>query len=197
MKLPISDRLLACAGFVKKGDRVADIGCDHGYLSIHLLANGIASRCIAADINEGPLKSARVHIAENGLSNRVTLVLTDGLIGLEECGITDIAICGMGGELIADIISRAPFTKDKSIRLVLQPMTRAAHLRYFLAREGFTVTDEAYAREGKRAYLIIACSYTGKAEGTGTPECLFGKAIYEYAEEEATYLRAKLSSLKN
>ena len=34
MKLPISDRLLACAAFVAPGDRVADIGCDHGYLSI-------------------------------------------------------------------------------------------------------------------------------------------------------------------
>ena len=35
MKLPISDRLLACANFVGRGNRVADIGCDHGYLSIH------------------------------------------------------------------------------------------------------------------------------------------------------------------
>ena len=43
MKLPISDRLLACAGFVERGSRVADIGCDHGYLSIHLLLGGIAS----------------------------------------------------------------------------------------------------------------------------------------------------------
>ena len=49
MKLPISDRLLACAGFVKKGDRVADIGCDHGYLSIHLLTQGIAKSCIASE----------------------------------------------------------------------------------------------------------------------------------------------------
>ena len=30
MKLPISDRLLACCGFVSPGERVADIGCDAG-----------------------------------------------------------------------------------------------------------------------------------------------------------------------
>ena len=41
MKLPLSDRLLAGAGFVPKGSRVADIGCDHGYLGIYLLQNGI------------------------------------------------------------------------------------------------------------------------------------------------------------
>ena len=58
MKLPLSTRLLGCAGFVNRGDRVADIGCDHGYLSIHLLTNGIAKSCIASDVAEGPLQSA-------------------------------------------------------------------------------------------------------------------------------------------
>ena len=44
MKLPISDRLLACCAFVHPGDRIADVGCDHGYLSIHLLTNGKIGR---------------------------------------------------------------------------------------------------------------------------------------------------------
>ena len=43
MKLPLSNRLLACAAFVRPGARVADVGCDHGYLSFHLLAQGIAA----------------------------------------------------------------------------------------------------------------------------------------------------------
>jgi hypothetical protein len=63
MKLPISDRLLACAGFVCKGDRVADVGCDHGYLSIYLLTNGIAKSCIASDINEQMKMAAAMAIA--------------------------------------------------------------------------------------------------------------------------------------
>ena len=50
MKLPISERLLACCEFVAKGDRVADIGCDHGYLGIHLLTNCIASHMIESDV---------------------------------------------------------------------------------------------------------------------------------------------------
>ena len=58
MNLPISKRLLACCNFVCKGDRVADIGCDHGYLGIYLLKNQIASHIYACDINEGPLNAA-------------------------------------------------------------------------------------------------------------------------------------------
>ena len=37
MKIPLSDRLRACADFVAPGDRVADIGCDHGYLVLILV----------------------------------------------------------------------------------------------------------------------------------------------------------------
>ena len=46
---PISKRLLACAEYVRPGDVVADIGCDHGYLGIHLLKSGIAKRIIVFD----------------------------------------------------------------------------------------------------------------------------------------------------
>ena len=47
MKLPVSNRLQACCQFVRPGERVADVGCDHGYLAIHLLKSGIASSVIA------------------------------------------------------------------------------------------------------------------------------------------------------
>ena len=67
MKLPISARLLACCNFVGRGNRVADIGCDHGYLALHLLPTGVARSVIASDINEGPLRSA-VRNAEKSVS---------------------------------------------------------------------------------------------------------------------------------
>ena len=54
MKLPLSDRLAACCRFVHPGDRVADVGCDHGYLSIHLLQTGIASHVYASDVRKVP-----------------------------------------------------------------------------------------------------------------------------------------------
>ena len=59
MKLPISKRLLACAAFVEPGQRVADVGTDHGYLAIYLLQSRRASRVLAADVAEQPLARAR------------------------------------------------------------------------------------------------------------------------------------------
>ena len=59
MKIPISARLLACCNFIAPGDRVADVGTDHGYLGIWLLQQGIASSVIASDIVPGPLSAAK------------------------------------------------------------------------------------------------------------------------------------------
>ena len=168
-------RLRAAAGFVRQGAVFADIGTDHAYLPVFLLKEGIISRAIAADINEGPLASARAHIAENGLSHLITPVLTDGLTGLEDSGATDIAICGMGGELIADILSRAPFVKNKNIRLILQPMTRAAHLRAYLAKEGFAVIDECVTRAAGKNYFCLAAEYTGEAYTLSRIEAELGR----------------------
>ena len=70
MKIPLSKRLEVCAGFVSPGDRVADIGCDHGYLSIHLLLSGRASHVYASDIGEGPLQSAHINAHKYGVADR-------------------------------------------------------------------------------------------------------------------------------
>ena len=56
MKPPLSDRLLACCAFVHPGDRVADVGCDHGYLSIHLLQT-----CVASHVHDGLRRHGRGH----------------------------------------------------------------------------------------------------------------------------------------
>ena len=71
MKLPLSDRLKACADFVAPGDRVADIGCDHGYLGIYLLTQGIARSMIESDINEGPLQSALRNGQKYGVVDKI------------------------------------------------------------------------------------------------------------------------------
>ena len=63
MKLPISPRLLACARLVEPGQRVADVGTDHGYLAIYLLLTHRASQVFAADVAEKPLARARENAA--------------------------------------------------------------------------------------------------------------------------------------
>ena len=58
MNITLSPRLLTCCNFICPGDRVADVGTDHGYLGIWLLQQGLASSVIASDIAPGPLSAA-------------------------------------------------------------------------------------------------------------------------------------------
>ncbi len=157
----LGGRLLSVAGFVRQGAVFADIGTDHAHLPIFLLKNGKISRAVCSDINKGPLSLAVANVTEAGFSDCVDFVLTDGAASLTPYCATDYAICGMGGELIADIISRAEQLKNPDINLILQPMTKQSTLRKFLASEGFTVTDEAYSTDEGKHYVCMLCSYTG------------------------------------
>ena len=159
MKLPISDRLLTCAGFVKKGDRVADVGCDHGYLSIHLLTTGIARSCIASDVNEGPLLSAQRNARRFGVANRIEFYLSDGVQSIPRD--FDCMVCaGMGADTMMSIIhGSAQWLKDPKYRLILQCQSKRPELRQWLYDEGFRINRETLAKDGKFVYSIMEVVY--------------------------------------
>ncbi len=177
----LSNRLHSAAAYVRRGSAIADIGTDHAWLPIYLIDRGIASRAVAADINEGPLDRARINIPPK-MKEKIELRLTDGLRGIENCGVDDILICGMGGELIARIIKDAPFTKNEKIRLVLQPMTKATFLREFLLSEGFSIIGETLSFDD-RIYQTLCAEYTGIQEQYSPIELLLGKHNIEKGGE--------------
>lgn len=164
---------MSAAAYVRRGSVIADIGTDHAWLPIYLIDKGISPRAIAADINEGPLDRARINIPK-GMQKKIELRLTDGLSGIEDAGVNDVLICGMGGELIARIIGDAPFLKNEGIRLVLQPMTKAPYLREFLLSEGFSIIDETLSRDD-RIYQTLCAEYVGSSENYSPLELLLGK----------------------
>ena len=154
MKLPLSDRLLACANFVKKGSRVADIGCDHGYLSIYLLTNGIASSCIASDINEGPLLSAVRNAEKFGVRDRISFYLSDGVRNIPRD--FDTLVCaGMGGDTIISILGAAHWLKDQKYRLVLQCQSKVSLLRRYITDRGWRIAEETVVQDGRFLYTVM------------------------------------------
>ncbi len=195
MKIPLSNRLLACCGFVAPGDRVADIGCDHGYLGIYLLTKGIASAVIASDINEGPLKSA-VHNSEKyGVRDKISFYLSDGVRNIPRQ--FDTLVCaGMGADTMVSILTAAPWLKDAQYRLVLQCQSKTPMLRRFLSENGWRIAEETVLKDGKFLYTIMEVIW--QPGYTLTPgECYFPPALLENPSADLpAYYRHVLAGLE-
>ena len=158
MKIPHSSRLLTCAGFVNKGDRVADIGCDHGYLSIHLLTTGIAKSCIASDVAEGPLQSAMRNARKYGVQENISFYLSDGVRSIPRD--FDALVCaGMGGDTMIHILESAPWLQNEKYRLILQCQSKRPELRKWLYDHGFSIRRETLAQDGKFYYPVMEIVY--------------------------------------
>lgn len=168
MKLPISNRLLACAGFISPGSRVADIGTDHGYLGIYLLNQGIASHVIAADLRESPLRNAVANAEKYGTAAQMTFRCCDGLTAIEPDEIDTVVCAGMGADCIVDILTAAPWLKDPQYRLVLQPQSSGQALRRWLPEQGFSILRETLLEENRFLYTVLEAQYSGECV-TPTP----------------------------
>ncbi len=152
----LDNRLTAAYELCREGKIAADVGCDHAQLACCLAMNKSAS-VIASDIRQGPLDAAQRTVSECGVTN-VKIVKSDGLAGIDHAD--DVVICGMGGELIARIISGCRFLSADT-RFILQPMTKANYLRCWLCENGFEIIEERTASDGGFFYTIMHVRYTG------------------------------------
>jgi len=159
MHLPmLSSRLAACCELVRPGAKVADIGCDHGYLGIHLLCNGIAASVYAADVNEGPLQSAVMNARKFGVHNKMTFYLSDGVRNVPRD--FDTLVCaGMGAHTMISILEAAPWLQSDKYRFVLQCQSRRPELRKYLYTNGFSILSEKLTKDGKFIYPIMEVLY--------------------------------------
>ena len=184
MKLPLSDRLLACCDFVHPGDRVADVGCDHGYLSIHLLQTGIASHVYASDVRQGPLSSAKRNADIYGITEEIDFFLSDGVQGLPRD--FDTLVCaGMGGDTMVSILSAAPWLKSDRYRLVLQCQSKTPFLRRYLSENGWAISRETVLRDGRFLYTVMEVLWQPEAPRLTVGQCYFSPALSRCTAPEA------------
>ncbi|MCH5349137.1 MAG: Nif3-like dinuclear metal center hexameric protein [Oscillospiraceae bacterium] len=188
----LDKRLRLCADMVK-GNRVCDVGTDHAYLVAELLISGKCETAVAADINENPLKAAMTTLENAGVTDRVEIIRSDGLKEIPGSGITDIVIAGMGGELISKILSECPWRLEGK-NLILQPMSRVESLIKWLCENGFEITGQRAASEGKFFYTAINAVKGGNPY---TPTPVFeqlGKLDFSDTEA-ALYAKSRAASL--
>lgn len=176
MKIPLSARLQACCAFVTPGARVADVGCDHGYLSIYLLKNGIASAVYASDVAESPLQSALRNAVKFGVKDQISFYLSDGVKNVPRD--FDTLICaGMGADTMVSILEAAPWLRDPRYRLVLQCQSKRELLRSYLSQKGWRIEKENVLRDGRFLYTVMAVSFHPEAPRLTPGQCHFPPAM--------------------
>ena len=195
--ITLDPRLSALAALVGQCESYADIGCDHGRLGAYLLQTGRVKHAQLTDISADSLQKARRLIALLGLSEKVDFCVGDGAKALVKVPEVTV-IAGMGGVLIADIIKNGREMLGSS-RLVLQPNVAARELRQTLMEQGYKITDEAIAPDGRRNYVIIAAEpgesrYSEKELIVGP--ILLKKLPDTLAPYAAFYLRVAQKALK-
>ncbi|MCH5248672.1 MAG: SAM-dependent methyltransferase [Lachnospiraceae bacterium] len=163
-KIVISDRMEAVASMVTRGNRVCDVGCDHAFVPIYLINQGISPYVIAMDVRKGPLGQAKEHIREYGLDTYIETRLSDGLEQFES-GEADSLICaGMGGKLMMNILEKDAEKTASFKELILQPQSELQQFRCFLRSQGYMITDENMIEEGGKFYSVIKVAKAAERE---------------------------------
>lgn len=151
----LSYRLQTIADQVSPGKRLADIGCDHGFVPIYLIQKGIIPSAIAMDVVEGPLSRAREHIRSAGLDDVITTRLSDGLEQLQIGEVDTVLIAGMGGALTVRILSAKTELVRSLDELILEPQSELVLVRSFLREQNFCILSEEMVLEDGKYYPVL------------------------------------------
>lgn len=196
----LSKRMKAVVNMVSpQSFAIADIGCDHAYVSITLMRDNIERKVIAMDVRKGPLEIAAKNVSECGLSDMIELRLSDGLEKLCQDEVDTIIIAGMGGLLIKSILENGEHIvkgSSKLSTLILQPQSDVIEVRRYLYEIGYHIEKETMLEEDGKYYTVIKAVF-GRENATfsnvqwqyGAYELLHkDKVLLEYLQKEKNVL---------
>ncbi|MCH5275522.1 MAG: SAM-dependent methyltransferase [Lachnospiraceae bacterium] len=153
--MELSKRLQTLADMVTPGNRIADIGCDHGFVSIYLCEKHISPKVYAMDVRKGPLSRAEEHITAHGLTDYIETRLSDGLDALKADEAEAVICAGMGGRLMARILLEGLSKVMQMKELILQPQSEPAFFRQFLHKHHLVIVEERLVKEEGKFYPMM------------------------------------------
>lgn len=153
--MQLSRRLKAVADSVTNGNRVADVGCDHAYISIYLVENDIAPYVIAMDVNKGPLSRAKENIKRKSYEDRIETRLSDGLEKMIPEEADTVLLAGMGGILMIKILEEGKEVVSSAKELVLQPQSEIPLVRKYIHSIGYEIKEEQILIDEGKYYVVI------------------------------------------
>lgn len=151
-----SKRIYALRDAVCKGESVADIGTDHGYVPMLLVRDGISPYVVMSDISKDSLSKAVETFNAVGIpADPSQFRVGDGISTIQAAEVDDLIIAGLGGYTIRNILAD-DIDKTRSFsKLILQPRKYSGSLRYWLYHNGFRIINETLTSEGKFVCEII------------------------------------------
>ena len=154
---------------------LADVGCDHGKLSVAAVITGRAKKAYAIDISEKSLEKTSLLAKEHNLSDRVIPLCGDGLTPLKE-NVDLVVIAGMGGNEIIKILTESGYRGNA----ILVPHQDPYKLRDFISNKFYII------KAGRKFYPIIvlkegSSKYTENEKflGKNTP---FSTTFYDFLQ---------------
>lgn len=160
--MKLSPRLQAVADLVIPGRPAADVGCDHAQLAAWWVNHDRVPRAIASDVVPGPLQRAHRQLAEAGVTS-VEIRRGSGLTTLRPGEVATIALAGMGGGLMVELLRASPAVLEATARVILQPNTAWQDVRRFLADRSIPLQTETLIEDGGQVYLTL--SFDPRARG--------------------------------
>lgn len=195
--IKISKRLKDIINHLDSQDHIIDIGCDHAKFSIYLIEYGYYNHIYVSDNKQSALSGAIDNIKENGLEDKITTLLGNGLEVINNDIIDTVVISGLGTSTIKDILSNKKINQIK--KLVIQSNNNHEELRIFLESIGFFINKETCVFDNNKYYLTI--SFLRGDKKLNSQELKYGisnnKDYYLYLLDNLKKIKGKRANLDN
>ena len=178
----VSKRLNRLAEMVTVGNRLADVGTDHGYVPISLIEQKRIPKALAMDVNKGPLERADAHIREYGLEAYIETRLSDGLAALQTGEADTVLIAGMGGPLTVRILTEGRAVLESVRELILQPQSEIGGVRRWLSEHGYCIVCEDIVLDEGKYYPMMKAVH-GESGAYSEEEYRYGKLALQQSKD--------------
>lgn len=188
------DRIEHICSYISPCESFADVGCDHGYCSLHALKSGKCKKAYISDISAKSLSKAEALLKEYIDEGVCFSVCGDGLAGIPR-DTEQVLIAGMGGMEIIKILKEGFIPR----KFIFQPMKNADKLRTYLIECGCSITADDIFFDGKY-YFIIKGERTGGTAPYSAAQLFLGRdslnnpVLRGYISEQLEKERAHLNS---
>lgn len=196
----LSKRLNVVVSFVKKNEKVADIGSDHALAPIALVERGIVTEAVAVENKKGPFSAMKSSIEEAGLENNIRASFSDGIEDID-LDTDTLILAGMGGLLIASILKKNQEKLAQINALIIDAHREYPYLIRYLAEQGYKVSDSSFFFDKGKPYCVTRFEKSAEPVFYSEEECFFGplelqKKTVEWRKHFSNVLAIDQSLLK-